>query len=242
MSAVMTGYLDMIASRIKGLTDHAGPAMEAARDVIVEAVRGDHLVYMFGTGHSHMLTEEVHYRAGGPAFTVPILATTFMLHEGAIASTEAERTEGLVAPVFARYAISSDDVLFVISNSGINAAPVEAAHLGKSLGCTVIAITSIAYSTAAAKGRERIADIADITIDNGIPAGDALVDLPGSDLKAGPASTAVGAAILNAIFADVAHHLAEDASPPIYRSANMPGAQNINARLVAHYASRNRHL
>ncbi|MEM1284343.1 MAG: SIS domain-containing protein [Pseudomonadota bacterium] len=242
MSAVMAAYLDTIAGRIKGLTDHAGAAMEAARDVIVQAVRGDNLVYLFGTGHSHMLTEEVHYRAGGPAFTVPILATTFMLHEGAIASTEAERTEGLVAPVFARYPISADDVLFVISNSGINAAPVEAARLGKSLGCTVIAITSIAYSTAAAKGRERIADIADITIDNGIPAGDALVDLPGSDLKAGPASTAVGAAILNAIFADVAYHLAEDATPPVYRSANMPGAQDINARLVAHYAGRNRHL
>ena len=243
MSGVMATYLDALSSRIAALAEAAGPAMEAASAAIAESVARDGLVYVFGTGHSHMLAEEVHYRAGGPAYAVPILATALMLHEGAIASTAAERTEGLVGPILARYPIAPEDVLIVISNSGVNAAPLEAARIGREVGCTVVALTSLAYSTAAAAGRTRLADLADIVIDNGIPPGDALLTLPGSELKAGPASTAVGAAILHAVFADVAARLAAaGADIPVYRSANMPGAAENNGRLVARYARRNRHL
>jgi uncharacterized phosphosugar-binding protein len=242
MSTVMESYIDAVTDRIAALKGTVGAAMEEASAAVVQAVQSDHLVYLFGTGHSHMLAEEMHYRAGGPAFTVPILEPKLMLHEGAIASTEAERTEGLIAPIFARYSIAPNDVLFVISNSGVNAAPREAALLGKSIGCTTIAITSVDYSTSAANGRQRIADIADIVIDNGIPAGDALIELPGSDLRAGAASTAVGAVILHAIFADVAHRLSQYGTPPVYRSANMPAAKDNNERLVARYANRNPHL
>lgn len=242
MTAVANAYLDALCERLTALKiDAAGP-IAAATDAIVEAARRDCLVYVFGTGHSHMLAEEVHYRAGGLALAVPILASTIMLHEGAIASTRMERTEGIVGPIMDRYDITSRDVLFVISNSGVNAAPLEAARIGRSIGCTVIAVTSVAYSTAAASGGVKLADLADIVIDNGIPPGDAIVDLPGTQLKSGPASTAIGAALINAIFAQAAHKLAEDGTPPIYLSANIPGAKETNRALVERYAKRNRHL
>lgn len=242
MSAVMDTYLDALCARLLALKHNASQAMTAAGDAIVETVGKDGLVYVFGTGHSHMLAEEVHYRAGGPAFTVPILATATMLHEGAIASTAMERTHGVVKPIFDRYPITADDVLIVASNSGTNAAPLEAAHLGREIGCTVIAITSLAYSTASAGGGEKLADSADIIIDNGTPPGDGIVDLPGTELKSGPASTVIGVAIMNAIFSDVASRLARESEPPIYLSANMPGAKDRNKALVKRYAKRNRHL
>lgn len=242
MNTVANAYLDELCQRLSALKNEAAEPMAAAINAIVETVSKDGLVYVFGTGHSHMLAEEVHYRAGGPAFTVPILASGLMLHEGAIASTAMERTEGVIKPLFDRYPITSNDVLFVASNSGTNAAPLEAARLGKQINCTVIAITSVAYSTASANGREKLADVADIVIDNGTPPGDAIVQLPGTDLKSGPASTAIGVAIINAIFAEVAHRLAEQHEPPIYLSANMPGAKESNRALVERYAKRNRHL
>ncbi|MGP1397669.1 MAG: SIS domain-containing protein [Inquilinaceae bacterium] len=242
MNAVADAYLDALCERLAALKIRTAEPMAAAVDAIVDAARGDNLVYVFGTGHSHMLAEEVHYRAGGLALAVPILATATMLHEGAVASTAMERTEGIVGPIFDRYDITSGDVLFVISNSGINAAPLEAARIGRRIGCTVVAITSVAYSTASANGREKLADLADITIDNGVPPGDAIVDLPGTDLKSGPASTVVGAAIINAVFAQAAHRLAQDGHPPIYLSANMPGAKTTNRTLVDRYRTRNRHL
>lgn len=242
MNAVANAYLDELCDRLKALKTDAAEPIEAAVNSIADTANRDGLVYVFGTGHSHMIAEEVHYRAGGLAFAVPILAASIMLHEGALSSSRIERTEGVVAPILDRYKITNEDVLFVISNSGVNAAPLEAARIGRSIGCTVIAITSLAYSTAAADGREKLADLADIVIDNGIPPGDAIVDLPGTNLKSGPASTAIGAAIINAIFAQVAHRLAETGTPPIYLSANMPGARESNQSLVDHYVKRNRHL
>ncbi|MEL6964271.1 MAG: SIS domain-containing protein [Pseudomonadota bacterium] len=242
MTAVATSYLEALCERLSALKVHLAQPMAAAANAIVNAAKSDRLVYVFGTGHSHMLAEEVHYRAGGLALAVPILASPFMLHEGAIASSNNERTEGIAGPILDRYEIADNDVLFIISNSGVNAVPLEAARMARSIGCTVIAITSLAYSTAAANGGEKLADLADIVIDNGIPPGDAIIDLPGTSLKSGPASTAIGAAIINAIFSEAAHQLAEHGQPPIYLSANMPGARESNRALVERYAKRNRHL
>ena len=130
----------------------------------------------------------------------------------------------------------------MISNSGTNAAPIEAANIGRDLGAKVIAITSVAYSTASAKGGTRLADLADIVLDNGSPPGDAILDVPGSDLKVGPISTAIGVSILNAILAEVAARLSADGNAPIYLSANMPGAKEINEKLVERFRPRNPHL
>ncbi|WFS00556.1 SIS domain-containing protein [Rhizobium tumorigenes] len=242
MTAITDAYFLEVIERLNGLRQSLAEPMARAAAVICEAARNDHRVYLFGTGHSHMLAEEVHYRAGGLAITVPVLVGSAMLHEGAVISSVYERTPGLVRPVLERYRMERGDVLIVASNSGVNAAPTEAADYGREIGATVIAITSLAYSTAIAKGCRRLADIADIVFDNGLPPGDALVDLPGTDLKVGPASTAIGATLLNAIFAEVASQLSGDGNPPVYRSANMPGAKEINQRLVHVYRPRNPHL
>lgn len=241
-AATAKTYLQELTTRMGALFAANADAIAKAADAIEATAKKDGLVYVFGTGHSHLLAEEVHYRAGGLALTVPILATATMLHEGAVASTAFERLTGIVAPIFGRYPIGADDVLFVISNSGVNAAPVEAAQIGKQLGATVIAITSETYSRQAANGRVRLAEVADIVLDNGAPSGDATVAVPGSDLRVGPVSTSIGAALLNAVLVEVASRLQADAKAPIYLSANMPGAAENNAALIKRYRPRNPHL
>jgi len=236
-------YLSDLAARMAGLLDINAAAIAAAASAIQRTAEADGLVYVFGTGHSHTMAEEVHYRAGGLALTVPILAAVTMVHEGAVAGTAYERIPGLVANVFARYPISNRDVLVVVSNSGINAAPVEAAQYGKDRGATVIALTSVEYSSQAANGRPRIADIADIVLDNLSPAGDAVMTLPRTEMRAGPVSTSLGAALLNAVLSEAAARLqASGFVAPIYRSANMPGANEVNQALVSRYRPRNPHL
>jgi uncharacterized phosphosugar-binding protein len=236
-------YLAGLASRIAGLFDANADAISAAAAAIEATSAKDGLVYIFGTGHSHMLAEEAHYRAGGLALTVPVLATATMLHEGAIASTAFERMEGVIEPILDRYPIGPDDILLVVSNSGVNAVPVEAARIGKARGATVIAITSEIYSREAAKGRTRLADVADIVLDNGAPPGDATVAVEGSELKVGPVSTSIGAALLNAILVEAASRLQRSGTgAPIYLSANMPGSTENNAALIKRYRPRNHHL
>lgn len=233
-------YLLEVARRLSdpALAASLAPAVEA----VAASARAGGLTYVFGTGHSHLLALELHYRAGGPAFVVPVLDEALMLHRGAIASTARERESGVAAQVLGRYPLSAKDVLIVISNSGVNAVPVEAAQAGRAAGATVIALTSLAYSAAAAKGRTRIADLAQVVIDNGLPPGDAMVALPGSALRSGPGSTAIGAALLQALFAEVAARLSAEGPPPIYLSANMPGAEDHNRGLVERFAPLNPHL
>jgi uncharacterized phosphosugar-binding protein len=236
-------YLTDLTLRVGRLFYTNEQAIAAASDAVERTAKGDGLVYVLGTGHSHTLAEEAHYRAGGLAFTVPILASEIMVHDGAVAGTVFERTPGGIAPILARYPIGPRDILIIASNSGVNAAIVEAAEIGRAAGATLIALTSLAYSHAAAQGRKRLADLADIVLDNGAPPGDATVTLPDSDLRAGPISTSVGAALLNAVFVEVAARLqAGGEAAPIYRSANMPGANEANSELIARYAPRNPHL
>lgn len=235
-------YFAEVLERLAALRESQADAMERVATALVDAARADRLVYLFGTGHSHMLAEEVHYRAGGLAFAVPILATPTMLHEGAIAGTRYERMPGVVRPIFDRYGIGPGDVLIVSSNSGVNAAPIEAAEIGRERGALVVAVTSVAYSSAVANGRTRLADLADIVLDNCAPPGDAVLDLEGSELKVGPVSTVIGVTLLNAIFAEAAARLASDGDAPIYLSANMAGAAANNEKLVERYRRRNPHL
>ena len=67
--------------------------------------------------------------------------------------------------------------------------------------------------------------------------------LTSDGLSAGPISTIAGAALLNALLIEASARLINDGvEPPVYRSANMPGAAERNAALVARYRQRNPHL
>lgn len=242
MSAITNRYFNELIARLSASRDRLASAMEKAADLIAAAARADQRVYVFGTGHSHMMAEELHYRAGGLAITVPILSSAIMLQDGAVASSQFERIEGAVQPILDRYKIADGDVLIVVSNSGVNAAPIEAARYGREKGASIIALTSVTYSNAVANGRTQLHSLADVVLDNDAPAGDAVLQLETSALKVGPVSTALGVTILNAIFADVAARLVGSGDAPIYLSANMPGSSEINHDLVARYRDRNPHL
>lgn len=242
MTDITDRYFNDLIARLSGLRDRLAEPMAKAADLIAAAARADRRVYVFGTGHSHMMAEELHYRAGGLAITVPVLCGAIMLQDGAAASSHFERIEGAVVPILDRYGIRGGDVLIVVSNSGVNAAPVEAARYARDKGAAVVAVTSVAYSDAVAKGRAQLHALADVVLDNNAPAGDAVLDIEGSALKVGPVSTALGVSILNAVFAEVAARLVAEGDAPIYLSANMPGSAEVNRDLVARYRDRNPHL
>jgi uncharacterized phosphosugar-binding protein len=240
------GYLVQIGAMVERLHDEQlGPIREAGR-LVAEALRADRLVHVFGTGHSHMLAEEGLYRAGGLAPVNAILESGLMLHEGAAVSTRLEKLPGYSPIVADKYGFEEGDLLIVVSNSGVNAAPVEMALLAKEAGLTVLAISSVAYSKSAEPKpgvSARLYEIADLTLDNMGEPGDAAVEVDGTGLKVGPTSTVIGAALLNAVFVEATCTLAsEGVEPPVFRSSNMPGASEHNRRLVERFRGRIRHL
>ena len=123
---------------IRRLLDHVEQNMTTEIDRIAEvcanAIQNDGLLYFFGTGHSHMVCEEPFYRAGGFANIYPLLAPPLMLHESASESSMIEREQGIGARIVEESTIRSGDVIFLISNSGRNAACIDAELLSRISG------------------------------------------------------------------------------------------------------------
>ncbi|MEV2240324.1 sugar isomerase domain-containing protein [Micromonospora sp. NPDC049891] len=207
------------------------PAVRRAAALVADTFTAEGLFYIFGSGHSHMFGEEAFYRAGGAVRVCPVLKPAHMLHEGAVHSTVLERQSGHAAPLLDGYRLDpTRDVMLIASNSGANAFPVEVAQTVKARGVPLIAITSRRYASSIDRSGPRLHDIADVVIDNHCPPGDAVVPL-GPDLpSAGPSSTVVGLALLDAIIVEaLGIQLRRGEKPEVFMSANMPGAAAHNA-------------
>lgn len=239
-------YLRTVGGMVQRLQSEQMESIREAGRLVADVLRADRLVHVFGTGHSHMLAEEGLYRAGGLAPVNAILESGLMLHEGAAASTRLEKLLGYSSIVAEKYGFAEGDLLIVVSNSGVNAVPVEMAMRAREAGLQVLAVCSMAYSKAAelkAGVPARLYEIADLTLDNLGTPGDAEVEVDGIGLKVGPTSTVIGAALLNAVFVEAACALAaEGTEPPVYRSGNMPGATDHNRQLIERFEGRIRHL
>lgn len=197
------------------------------------AIAADKLLYVFGSGHSRFIAGELYWRAGG-------LAPVIVIDDPA--DGVAERVEGYASTFLEAYAIRPGDLLLVISNSGINPAPIETAMYGKAKGATLIALTSLAHSEGSSPRHSsgtKLFELADLVIDSGVPAGDALVELGSGQMRAGPASTVVGAAVLNAVVAQTAQNLLDmGVEPPLLVSANLEAGDRHNRELVDRYWER----
>ena len=100
------------------------------------------IVHVFGCGHSHMLGEEVFYRAGGLAPVRVIFHEPAMLHEGAVTSSAIERKNDYAVTFMKEEDIRPTDVVIVVSTSGKNPVPIDVALYAKQQGADVIGIGS----------------------------------------------------------------------------------------------------
>ncbi|WP_329005120.1 SIS domain-containing protein [Kribbella sp. NBC_00709] len=200
-------------------------AIRVAAGLVADALTGGKQFWVFGTGHSHTLAEELYGRAGGLADVRAILEPGLMLHEGLQKSSLLERLPGLAAVLLEVNQLESGDVVLIASNSGRNAVPVEFALGARERGAQVIALTSMAHSTSTssrAPGGQRLFETADVVIDNcGVP-GDALIDVDGSPERTGATSTMVGAMLVQALTVEIVTRLtARGETPNVLRSLNV---------------------
>lgn len=219
--------------------------LEKAGQMLAQVLENGGLLYVFGCGHSHMLAEELFYRAGGLAPVYPIFETAAMLHEGAAKSSQIERMSGYAQHVIARYPIGPKDCLLIASTSGINPFGMEMAQLARERGAKVIGISSGAYVTQPSRQKDglHLPDFCDICIDNHVPLGDATVTVCADGTKAGPVSTIATLAIANSLALDACEIMkSHGVEPKVFHSGNCPGADGYNAALLKEYMPRVRHL
>jgi len=239
-------YINNIKKIIEKIEADSENNIEKTAQIIFQTLIDGKRIYLFGTGHSHMLAEELFYRAGGLVNIQPVLIEELMLHISASESTLAERKEGMAAQLVNDYSMSADDTIIIISNSGRNGIIVDTALLCKQKGLHVIALTNLEHTYSGAsrhKSGKKLCEIADIVLDNGGCVGDACVEVDGIEGKICPTSTVCGALILNAVVARAVEICAEkEYYPDHFASSNIDGGDEINNILIEKFKKEIKHL
>ncbi|MEU1511054.1 SIS domain-containing protein [Streptomyces sp. NPDC005811] len=217
----------------------------AAAALIADCVREDGVVHAFGTGHSQALVLELAGRAGGLVPTNRLSMADLVLYGGedpaVLDDPLLERAPGIAARLYALAAPRPQDLFVVISNSGVNNVVVEMALHAKERGHRLLAVTSLTHTRsvpAAHPSGRKLADLADVVLDNAAPRGDALLELPGGGAVCA-LSTLTGVLLVQQTVAETAARLlASGDRPPVYVSANVPGGFEGNLELEKRYAGR----
>ena len=222
-------YLDkcrQIADVISAQEDNIVKAAEWFAKSILQG----RMVHMFASGHSRILIEEMWPRYGSfPGFN-PIVELSLTFHNlvvGANGQRQAmflENVPGLAGRILRNFDTSPQDCALVVSSSGCNVVPVEMAELFQQQKIKVVAIITREHSVKSKSKRadgKKLSDFADLVLDTGAPAGDAMVHIDGLDTPVAPGSTVGGALIVNAIKAELARLLTEAGQPPKVLTASV---------------------
>lgn len=227
-------YIANLINLLEIVANDEDGTLEAAAQLIASAIQNDGVIHAFGTGHSHMLVEELFYRAGGLTQVNPILDERLMLHRGATESTTFERQTGLAREILSGHQVEPSDIFIIASNSGGNAVIEEIALELVEKNIPIIAITSIKHATAtsARTSGQKLHNLATVVIDNlGVP-GDASVSIDG--IGVGPTSSVIGCAIVNSISSRAVEILVESGiTPSVFMSSNTEMGDKINKKLLA---------
>jgi uncharacterized phosphosugar-binding protein len=233
-------YFDRL-EELLGELEAQGPQIEAAAKLMADCIAAGGVVHVFGSGHSHMMAEEVFYRAGGLwAFNamLDINLTSF----GTLKASMVERTEGYATVVLDSFDVRPGEVIVIVSNSGINPVPIELAIEARARGIATIGMTSAeryAQADSRHSSGRKLVDVVDLVVDSRVPVGDGILEFDGLAANVGASSTVLGAALMNAIVAQVAETMLEGGSqPPVIVSMNVPNGDELNRELHAQYGPR----
>ncbi|MCM1259793.1 MAG: SIS domain-containing protein [Staphylococcus sp.] len=236
----MKEFLEQVEKRLELVEKKEQSAIQQAANLLFESFTNQLVVHVFATGHSHMFMEELFYRAGGLVPINPIFVPSLMQHEGAIRSTHLERLPGFATEIYRSIQKLPKEPFIIVSNSGINAVPVEMAMLAKQDGHPVIAVTSVEMSSQSKPRtlqQKRLYEIADIVIDNHVPFGDGVLAYENTPI--GAVSSIIGSFIAQSLVLHIIEKYKEKGiTPPIYQSANTPGGDTHNQALYEAYKAR----
>ena len=237
--SIGTRYIEYLQSKIQEVLDEEMPNIEKAAQLMTESCLKGGRIYVFGTGHSHMIAEEMYIRAGGLALVHAILPQEVMLSAMATKSTMIERLEGYAPILVDLYNIDEKDTLMMVSNSGRNAVSVEMCLAAKAKGASVVALTSMKHSsgcTSRHSSGKRMFEVADVVIDNHAEKGDAGLWIDGLDLPVGGVSDAIGVTIAQVLNTEVIERMVKaGVEPPVFCSSNVDGGDEKNAALYEKY-------
>jgi uncharacterized phosphosugar-binding protein len=233
-------YLNLIQSRLADLARDASKIQTAA-DLCTKTIGAGGVVHVFGAGHSRMMCEEAYPRIGAVVGFHPVveLAVTYFTPtvggSGLRQALFLERVPGYGRVIFEEIGARDGDAVLIFSSSGVEHIIMDFFDAAKSRRLPVIAVTSLEYSAVASKERgaaRRLADVADIVIDNHVPVGDALVTHEGLRERTGASASILNLAVMDAITSGTASSLLKAGiQPRVFASPHLQGAEYSQQRM-----------
>jgi uncharacterized phosphosugar-binding protein len=240
-------YLANVQGKLKAVEAAQAANIRKAGAMIADAYGEDRLIHVYGGGgHTVMMVFEMFFRAGGMANVNPILGHDISPVCQALKYLEVERTTGYGACLIRYYEVSKGDLIIIFHNIGMNPTTIDAAMEAKKRGAKIIAVSSSDWRKKLPKNhhirhpnKKHLFEYADLCIDDANPFGDADFRIEGFDVPVAPTSTIVDAFIAHRMVMEaVAEMLKRGLEPPIFRSANLPGGDEFNAKMLKRYKPR----
>ena len=205
-------YFKTMEAIVKKVEDTQGDNIKKAAEILAKTTENGGIIYGFGTGHSHLVVDDAFWRAATPANYCALLEQSATGSFEITKSYYIENTYGIGSRIVDYHRITPNDCLIIISNSGNNIAPVDAAIRAKEKAIPVIAITNVAYSDyLKTKHRDgvKLKDVADVVLDNCSAIGDSAIEVDNFPMKIGSTSTIPNVYLQNAILCEMVDILAK---------------------------------
>jgi uncharacterized phosphosugar-binding protein len=238
-------YFDAVSRLLQDLREAEISAIDQAAEICASSIAEGGLVFLFGSGHSRMMAEEMIPRQGCFVGFFALVEAAVSTHASVVGANGLraplflERYEGYAEEILKGFRFGPHDSFIVISTSGIRPVVVEMAMGARQRGMPVIGILSRQHSQsvpAAHSSGKKLIDVCDVVIDNHCPIGDCVLELEGLEWRTGPASTIAGALIINMIRCGTAERLlSRDFKPEILPSHQLPGSQSAVDQLDRFY-------
>lgn len=220
-------------------------AIRQAAQWFTQSIVAGRMVHVFGSGHSRIMVEEMWPRYGSfPGFN-PIVELSLTFHNlvvGANGQRQAmflENVAGLAARIQRNFDIREADSALIISSSGCNIVPIEMAELFQQKKLKVTVIISREHADASVSRRKdgkKLEHFADLILNTGAPAGDAMIRIPGLETPVAPGSTVGGVLLINCIKAETARLLTAAGHPPKVLTAScIAGAEKATELFESAY-------
>ena len=223
--------------------------IEHAAAVIADALANKKVWHFLDQGHTG---EEFVGRTGGMIALNPIKIALDVHHQGALPNFRAgqggsafdyvayRKGDVPIDFILDKCQIVPGDIMMIHSVSGSRGMPISLAIGSKARGAIVLAITSLTYSQSLQPvhpSGKRLHEVADLVIDDCGPVGDTLLHIDDMDEEICASSGLSFVYIMWALEAEICMRLTQQGiCPNVYRNANLPGAQQVNERIVQLYA------
>lgn len=245
------GYKGAVFSNIEKVEQEQLDNIRKAAELMADATCQDKLIHIYGGGgHTTLCMGEMFFRAGGLANINPLMETGLSVFNQSLKYLELERIPNYGDAIIRYYRLKKDDVAIIFHNIGVNPATIDAAEEIKRVGAKLIAVSSSEWQTSLPKNHhirhpngKNLFDYADVCIDDYNPFGDAVVTMEGLDTPIAPISNIVDFYIAHRLEIETVRICLERGfMPPVWKSANLPGGDEYNQKLIEKYLPRVKNL